>query len=201
MHAGERWAFPSLPARPLGLALERALDPDRPVDEECENLRTSSRSLREWVTGTRELVQFNTADKVLCALGLNWWEVWNEKTCDKEQLETVRWAFTGECQSPCPNVFCRCLMDEFEQMELGNMEKATTLGPLTKVQALDRAEALRRRDPILFTWRVIAWVMSEYHGQHETASWWQRQLVRGGRVDPQPRGNPFGGEQRELEVA
>jgi hypothetical protein len=190
MHAGERWAFPSLPARPLGLALERALDPDRPVDEECENLRTSSRSLREWVTGTRELVQFNTADKVLCALGLNWWEVWNEKTVsDPQQLENVRWAFTGECASPCPYEACACLTEGAEQLTLGE-SMAGKINPLEAplplgyVQALERAAFLRNNDPSVFSWPTIARVMRIYHGWDRHYNWWAGELLKSGQVKP-----------------
>jgi hypothetical protein len=187
----QAWAFPVLPARPLGLALERAIDPDTPVDEACERFRTSSRSLREWLTGAREFVQFNTADRVLCEIGLNWFEVWNERTVpDLEQLDTVRRAFTGECKSPCPDQFCKCLMDEFEQLEMAGMDSTTGKVPLPlqPKEALDRAAHLRNSDAS-YSWTAIALIMRDYHGWDLPAYWWSRELVQAtGRCKPARHG-------------
>lgn len=96
--------IPYVPAGPLGQALERIVIREQArrsrgseTGEEigqaremiCAMLGTSSRSLYAWSRGERAMVSFSTADKVLTAAGLHWWDVWDPAEYPKvaERLE------------------------------------------------------------------------------------------------------------------
>jgi hypothetical protein len=89
--------FPSLPARPLGVALERVLDRQMNMGEQAERWGVSYRTMARWISGDLPEVQFNTADKVLCRLRLHWWDVWTpQSTPDEEERRKVQRAFEGD---------------------------------------------------------------------------------------------------------
>jgi hypothetical protein len=77
---------PELPSGPLAdrvqaviEARENGGDPHRITvtkEELCGTIGISSRSLERWLGGARTMVQFEVADRVLTALELNWWDVW-----------------------------------------------------------------------------------------------------------------------------
>jgi len=58
--------------------------------------------------------------------------------------------------------------------------------PLGYKPALDRAVELRN-EGILMTWRMVSFIMREYHGFDRSPAWWREKLR--GRVEPRPRGN------------
>lgn len=66
--------------------------------------------------------------------------------------------------------------------------------PLGYMAAVERAVELRRVDPSVFSWPVIAMVIREYHGFDRYPGWWARELR--GRVPSRPRGHAFGSDRR-----
>jgi hypothetical protein len=85
--------FPRLPAMPLVKALLRVIERDMPFasqDHACSVYGVEARTFREWQSGRRRSVTFDTADRILCRTGLLWWEVWGLDN------ETAERAFTGE---------------------------------------------------------------------------------------------------------
>jgi transcriptional regulator with XRE-family HTH domain len=172
-------AFPALPALPLALAVERMLDPVQTREDACQAFGISAKTLSEWLRGKRLTAEFNTADRVLCSIELNWWEVWTaENTRPVEMLERVERAFTGSDTDPLP-------FDEDEPPL-----------PLSYRAALSRAVVLRDRNPSVFTYPTIAEIMAVYHGFDRHERWWRRELRRHG-VEQRPVGAPFG----EMAVA
>jgi hypothetical protein len=77
-------AFPNPPAIQLANAIDAALARNPQHTRQEWTLQRwvgiTDRTLREWRTGDRHTAKFNVADRVLCGLNLNWWEVWNEQT-------------------------------------------------------------------------------------------------------------------------
>jgi hypothetical protein len=87
-------AFPLLASAPLFRAVER----NKRWASEMETVKAlgiADKTLRAWRIQERETVQFDTADKILCGLGLHFWDVWNEQT-------TRKWALTVRVYRP-PN--------------------------------------------------------------------------------------------------
>jgi hypothetical protein len=94
-------AFPNPPAIQLANAIDAALARNPQHTRQEWTLQRwvgiTDRTLREWRAGDRHTAKFNVADRVLCGLNLNWWEVWNEQTVDDpEVLNRIAFAFTGE---------------------------------------------------------------------------------------------------------
>jgi hypothetical protein len=77
-------AFPNPPAIQLANAIDAALARSPQHTRQEWTLQRwvgiTDRTLREWRAGDRHTAKFNVADRVLCGLNLNWWEVWNEQT-------------------------------------------------------------------------------------------------------------------------
>lgn len=101
-------AHPSkLPARPLALALRAYIareerggnvwdllpmsHNDGRAETICKRFGLSEKSLRDWESGRRAMVQLGTADAVLVAIGLGWWDVWT----DGPDAERARLVFEG----------------------------------------------------------------------------------------------------------
>lgn len=108
MPGRSRTEFPSLPSKPLatkiaGMALdqERQLDLYSPIRRQsnvegqlvhyCKRAGVSARTVSRWSNGELPTVQFVTADKVLCNLGLLWFDIpeWADHP-------DAKLAFTGE---------------------------------------------------------------------------------------------------------
>jgi hypothetical protein len=104
-------AFPNPPAIQLANAIDAALarHPQHTRQEWVLQrwIGITDRTVREWRTGERKNAKFNVADRVLCGLRLNWWEVYNEQTVtkfnddgelvpDRDLLNLIAFAFTGE---------------------------------------------------------------------------------------------------------
>lgn len=66
---------PTLPAAPLLAALQRLCGADAGVERLARRAGVPERTIRRWRNdGESPLVA--TADRVLCASGLLWWDVW-----------------------------------------------------------------------------------------------------------------------------
>jgi hypothetical protein len=93
---------PRLPAKPLGQLLERIVmrvqarrvngieDTARVQkcrDDICAEYGTTGRTLYAWSHGEREMVDYGTADRVLTATGLNWWDVWDPTELQRDYPE------------------------------------------------------------------------------------------------------------------
>jgi hypothetical protein len=90
-------SFPSLPPRPLGRAVMRKLDRGLNLENQVKRWGVEYRTAQKWIDGTIGTVEFNTADKVLCRLGLHWWDVWTpQNTPDPEELRRIQRAFEGD---------------------------------------------------------------------------------------------------------
>jgi hypothetical protein len=73
--------FPSVPSWPLVRALERAANEEESATAVCRRIGISERLYRDWRNRAGSGVcDFNSADKVLQALDLLWWEVYTEDT-------------------------------------------------------------------------------------------------------------------------
>lgn len=123
--------FPALPCRQLGRRLAELLrrearelsygDPTvRGADEAfgrrevtCKRLGTTEKTVRSWVNGERDSVQFDKADVVLSRADWFYWDVWNEDTVRVPALRVVSYTPKGppasrervvECDCGCPAV-------------------------------------------------------------------------------------------------
>lgn len=73
--------LPLLPVQPLRERVLRrvhALETQLTREEACEKVGVTTRMLNHWERGTYDAVRFDVADRVLIALGLNWFDVWTE---------------------------------------------------------------------------------------------------------------------------
>lgn len=82
-------SFPNVPSWPLVLALEHAFKGGESVTEGCRRLGISDRLYRDWRNRCRPYCEFDSADKVLQALGLIWWEVYTEETVRRHAVEVA----------------------------------------------------------------------------------------------------------------
>lgn len=68
----------------------------------AEQLGVSPKALQEWRLGKRRTVQFDSADRVLLALGVCWWDVWQPCPAECGECEAcdgarrAQYAFEGE---------------------------------------------------------------------------------------------------------
>lgn len=78
---GEDNRLPMLPVAPLfdrARKLVDALEEAKLTREEaCSTAGVAPRLFRQWETGIYATVRFDVADRVLIALGLNWFDVWD----------------------------------------------------------------------------------------------------------------------------
>lgn len=86
----EALRMPRLPAAPLAAVLDERIRRDLQTahrnghpgrgkmtrESVCKGYGTTARDLNDWLQGRRALVQFDVADRVLLALGLLWFDVW-----------------------------------------------------------------------------------------------------------------------------
>lgn len=71
--------LPRVPVQPLLAVLsDIADDGEDSWTDLSESIGVSDRSMRRWKTGEVTDVSFDTADRILTALGLLWFDVWNE---------------------------------------------------------------------------------------------------------------------------
>lgn len=69
-----------LPARPLAEVIARRVAAtDLTVEDVCNDLGVNVRTFSAWRSGEREFVQFDVADRVLCRLGLNWFDAYDDE--------------------------------------------------------------------------------------------------------------------------
>lgn len=87
--AEKRRLTSALPANPLAMAIGRAARRsfhDDPAERIRKEIGVSQRHVFAWRTRGRD-VSLDTADKALIALGLLWFDVWNEDTVRRPVLE------------------------------------------------------------------------------------------------------------------
>jgi hypothetical protein len=223
-------SFPPLPSRPLIGAISKMLDPFTRLEAACEPYGLSSKTLTEVEKGRREQLEFNTADRIVCHSGLNWWEVWTAENTSPDDLERVRRAFEGTEEEQ------RAFAAEVaEQERIANGRDAVKnysgmRGPvpepfepfqlelpapcpalpesMEREELIAQAAELRQRNPAAITWKALAEAMAFFHGFERSSSWWQRTLVGGGLVEPRPVRGSMSMEKfrrqlarRELEAA
>ncbi len=71
---------PRLPGKPLAVLIDKlASENELSLASQCAALGVSDRAVRHWSEGESSAVNFTTADKVLTAVGLLPWDVWDEK--------------------------------------------------------------------------------------------------------------------------
>lgn len=86
--------LPRLPAGPLASAIDDfALHAGDTLDAVCQGLGIDPGQARAWRRGAIEEINFDTADRVLTALGVGWWEVYAG-----EHYEQAARAFVGETE-------------------------------------------------------------------------------------------------------
>jgi hypothetical protein len=64
-------------AAPLAAAILRWSDPDTDLGTACEAAGTDARTVRGWRSGERRRARFAIAERILVALDLHWWDVFD----------------------------------------------------------------------------------------------------------------------------
>ena len=158
-------AFPALPALPLARAVERMLDPVQTREDACQAFGISAKTLSEWLRGRRPTAEFNTADRVLCSIELNWWEVWTP-----ENTRPGRTSSGWSGRSPAAT----------SHQLLSSMRRRGSVAARRTGRAGPGRASLRDRNPSVFTYPTIAEIMAVYHGFDRHERWWRRELHRHG---------------------
>lgn len=71
--------LPKLPARPLGDLLYEIASQNGGIKGLCGELGLNERTVQRWRHGQASTVQFDQVDKVLTALNLTWWDIWDRE--------------------------------------------------------------------------------------------------------------------------
>lgn len=86
-----------VPARAIALAIRRAVEREERAGTPAaqgavlERMGISNRRFWAWEFGQAEDCSFSSADQVLTALGLHWWDVWTEDTVRIPLITVARW--------------------------------------------------------------------------------------------------------------